>query len=84
MQVQGGRPVVHRAEGVCFSSFLVLFFYVGVLFLPGFSCNRIAVLKQSSSDSQAVCYIFLKNSQLSFRIYSGFSRPLCVDRVKPH
>ena len=58
----------------------LLFFYVGVLFLTGYSCNQIAVLAKLSADSQTVCYIFLKNSQLFFRIYSGFSGSLSVYR----
>ena len=53
--------------------FRFLFFYVKLLFLPGFSYNQLAVLTQCFSDGQAVCYIFFKNSHLLFRIYSGFS-----------
>ena len=46
---------------------------IGGLFLFEFSCNQRAILTRYSSDSQAACYIFFKNSEMFFRIYSGFS-----------
>ena len=42
----------------------------GIL-LPGFSYNQHAVLTQCFSNSQAVCYIFFKSSQLLFRNLFG-------------
>ena len=51
---------------------------IGVLvFHLEFSCNQLAILTRCSSDSQAARYIFFKNSELVFRIYSGFSGSLC-------
>ena len=51
---------------------------IGVLvFHLEFSCNQLAILTRCSSDSQAARYIFLKNSELVFRIYSVFSGSLC-------
>ena len=49
-------------------------------YFSGFSYNQLAVLTQCFSDGQAVYYIFLKNSQLLFRIYSEFSGSLSVNR----
>ena len=47
---------------------------------PGFSYNQLAVFTQCFPASQAVCYIFFLNYQLFFRIYSGFSISLIVNR----
>ena len=42
----------------CFSVFLCP--KIGVLFFLDFSCNQLAILTQSSSDSQAARYFFFK------------------------
>ena len=65
----------HSCIMYCSGSFSFLFFYVSLLFLPGFSYNQ----PQCLSDSQAVCYIFFF-FQLLFRIYSRFFRSLSINQ----
>ena len=42
-----------------------------------FLSNRLQTLAQWSLGIEVLCYDFVKNSQLFFRIYSEFSRSLC-------
>ena len=46
---------------------------IGVLFLLEFSCNQLAISIQCSSDSQAAYYIFVRNFEVYFWIYTGYS-----------
>ena len=51
------------------------------LFLPEFVSNRLQTLALLSLVIEVYCYNF-KNSQLFFRIYSGFYGSLCMDQCR--
>ena len=46
-----------------------------------FSCNQLAILTQFFSDSQAACciFFFIRNSELFFRIYTGYSGSIWIN-----
>ena len=71
-----------------FRVFILLCPHIGVLVI---SSDQLQTLAQCSLDIGEVCYIFFKNYQLFFRIYSGYSGSVCESmsvhcscRTKPH
>ena len=53
-----------------------------VLFLPEVLSNRLQTLALCSLGIEVYCSDYFKNSQFFFRIFSGFSGSLCMDRCR--